>query len=328
MDSRGCPPVRLNGQIDTKNQEIEVLEAKKQEIDGNWRLGNHADGSRNEAYFQDKEQARRAVIDAKAEKLDLVTEKKELKEDYEAFEKGDISRVSLSFPEQFYYVMNQARWSDNILNLCFFTITALMGSGAVLIKTFVFETDSYSKKLQSLEDKASNEEQLKSAMNTSAQQIYYSLFNTDVMEERLKTKLQRLQDDFELEIETLARKLYDARAKQIGQKIREQAVSESINWDENELISTDVITVEQKDKFQFDQNEPESKSNKSSSRNQQYSSDDNVISAYSDPWLSKSQPDRNHKIENEENNISQVGKYDDYMTLFNEAELNNDHKRN
>jgi hypothetical protein len=303
---------KLDRKIAAKNNDIDILEVKKQKIDENWRLGNHADGSINKAYVRDKEQARQAIIYAKAEKLDLVTERKELKEDYEDFERGDIS-VSLSFPEQFYYVMNQARWSDNILNFCFFIITALMGSGGVLIKTFVFGTDSYTKKLQGLEDTATSEEELKYVMNTSAQQIYYSLFNTDVMGERMKTKLERYQREFESEIERQAQWLTDARIEQMSQKVREQAASEGIDWDysnriDNGFSQRNSHKTQQKNEF----NNRPSPNNKSS-----HSS--NFID---DPWLDRS----THSSKN--NNVSQVGKYEDFMTLFNDSEANDNNKHN
>jgi len=215
---------KVDGKIVNQENKIASLEKRKEEIDANWRFGNRADGSINESYFKDKERAREAVEKAEAEKLALISEKEELRQDYNSFKRGDISQVYLSFPEQFHYVMSEARFSDNLLNFFFFTITALMGAGAVLIKTFVFGTDSYAKKLQSLENTASNEEELKYVMNTSAKQIYYSLFNTDVMGERMKTKLQGLQREFESEIGRLAERLYDARTEQISQKVRQQAV--------------------------------------------------------------------------------------------------------
>jgi hypothetical protein len=315
MNSITAQIEKIEGKIATKSDEIDILEAKKQKIDENWRLGNHADGSINKAYVQDKEQARQAIIDAKAEKLALVTERKELKEDYEDFERGDISKVSLSFPEQFYYVMNQARWSDNVLNFCFFIITALMGSGGVLIKTFVFGTDSYTKKLQGLEDKATSEEELKYVMNTSAQQIYYSLFNTDVMGERIKTKLQRYQREFELEIERQAQWLYDARAEQMSQKVREQAASEGIDWDYSNLI--DVVNGFSKRNSHKTQQKNEF--NKRPSSNNKSSHSSNLTD---DPWLDRS----THSSKN--NNVSQVGSYEDFMTLFNDSEANDNHKHN
>jgi hypothetical protein len=309
---------KLEGKIATKNNDIDILEATKQKIDENWRLGNHADGSINKAYVQDKEQARQAIIDAKAEKLDLATERKELREDYEAFERGDISKVSLSFPEQFYYVMSQARWSDNVLNFCFFIITALMGSGSVLIKTFVFGTDSYTKKLQGLEDTATSEEELKYVMNTSAQQIYYSLFNTDVMGERMKTKLERYQREFESEIERQAQWLTDARIEQMRQKVREQAASEGLDWDysnriDNGFSKGNSHKTRQKNEF-----------NKHPSSNNKTGQSSN----FDDPWLDKSARSSKNKVENQKNNVPKVGKYEDFMTLFNDSEANDNHKHN
>ena len=57
--------------------------------------------------------------------------------------------------------------------------------------------DSYSKRLQRLENEARDEEEFKYAMNTSANQIYYSIFNTDVMSENMKAKLKYIQRQFE-----------------------------------------------------------------------------------------------------------------------------------
>ena len=222
---------KVEREIDKQNNEIAVVQEKKEKIDANWKLGGLADGSRNEAYFEDKEEARQAVIEAKAEKATLVEDKKNLKAEYAAYERGDLTKVSLSFPEQFYHMMSQARWTDNLLNLSFFTITALMGSGAVLIKTFVFGADSYTRKLQGLEEAAIYEQEVKSALNISAQQVYGDLFDTGVGNERLKTKLQRLQREFDSEVERMATWLYDERTKKMQQYIIEQAVSEDIQVD-------------------------------------------------------------------------------------------------
>ena len=326
MDRITAQIEKVDKKIANQENKITSLEKKKEKIDANWRFGNRADGSINEDYFKDKEQARQAVEKAKREKSDLVLEKKELKEEYRTFERGDISQVYLSFPEQFNYVMSEARFSDNLLNFLFFTITALMGAGAVLIKTFVFGTDSYTKKLQGLEDTASNEEELKYVMNTSAKQIYYSLFNTDVMGERMKSKLQRLQREFESEIERLAEWLCDARTEQISQKVQQQAVEEGLDWNYDHQISRhDTEELRQKGKAKrqpqkVTQKKDKSRKRRISEQKTNNSSDFSInIDRQSQDKFNRSKV---NNLENKSNGVLKIGTNEDFMTLFGKV----DHK--
>ena len=317
---------KVERKIDKQDHKITSLENKKEKIDANWKFGNRADGSINEAYFQDKEQARQEVIEAKAEKKAFANEKAKLREEYEAYERGDLSKVSLSFPEQFYYMMSQARWTDNLLNFSFFTITALMGSGAVLIKTFVFGADSYSKKLQALEDAASNEEKLKNAIHTSAKQIYYSLFNTDVMGAPIKTKLQRLQRDFESETERMATWLYEERTKQMRQQIHQQAVSEDLELNNNDLDLGSNNTsngLGQHDKGRRKSPQviqPNSKSNKRTLSEKKSKLGNHSSPKTNNSWQDKS-PHKNGNHETSNGKASpKIGKNEDFMTLFGDVD--------
>ena len=328
--------------IDEQNNKIAVLQKKKEQIDANWRFGNSADGSRNEAYFRDKEQARQDIIEAKAEKSTWVENKKILKEEYAAYERGDLSKVALSFPEQFYHMMSQARWTDNLLNLAFFTITALMGSGAVLIKTFVFGTDSYTKKLQALEDAANNEEELKNVLNTSAQQVYYSLFNTDVTSGRLKNKIQRLDREFELETERMATWLYEERIKQMQQQIRQQAIAENLEISNLEFDSSSSYRVANNEKPQNERKRKSpqifTKSDRSNSRFSKFhrdsltekksQNDKNVVTEIKKPKKDRPSSENGKQINNQENPSLKITKDEDFMTLFEDIDRQIDLEKN
>ncbi len=247
----------LMGAVQVKN--IEQVEDKIEKID--IKLDNKeialAEIAKKLDYYDSNSQLRVTVIDGepkpntqfidgheatqqtdeqtRAEKQLLLEEKQELKQQITAYEDGDLSKSSLKFPEQFNHVMTEARWTDNVLSFLFFTITALMGSGAVLIKTFVFTDDANSKRLERLEKEAKEEEQLKYVMKTSANQICYSVFNAEAMDEDLGNKLKTMQKQFETEVVELHQSFYDGRLAKMRTNIANQAAEEKISLINNSI---------------------------------------------------------------------------------------------
>ncbi|NEP78231.1 MAG: hypothetical protein F6K39_08580 [Okeania sp. SIO3B3] len=219
---------RKQQSIENKEDEIRELRANYKRIRGQHLQRFHADGTINQGYVKNEENARKAVEKAVKEKAELQEEKKELKEEKKAYERGDLTKTSMKFPNQFNYVMEEARWSDNLLILLFFIPTALMSSGAVLIKNLVFTNDSYSEILQRLEKEAKDQEKLKYVTNTSANQIYSSIFNMDAIDHNIRIKIKGLQDEFESDVVGIYKSLQNQRLAKIREQAEKQALEENI----------------------------------------------------------------------------------------------------
>jgi len=220
--------------IENKEEEIRKLRVNYDKIRSQYLQKYNADLTINESYVKNEENAIKALERAEEEKDELAQENKELKEEKKAYESGDLTKASLKFPDQFNYVMSEARWSDNLLSSLFFLVTALMGSGAVLIKNLVFTNDSYSEILKHLEEEAKYEDQLQYTMKTSANQIYYSLFNTDAMGQDIKTKVKELQDELESEVIEICKSSHE----KFLAKIREQAEKYALELDDKFASAT------------------------------------------------------------------------------------------
>ncbi len=165
----------------------------------------------NQQFINGQDSAQQALKEAINGKTLLDDDKKRLIKERTGFEQRDFTKAELTFPNQFNYIMNEARWTDNLLSFLFFAVTALMGSGAVLIKTLVFTDDSYSKALERLEHEAKDQEKMKYAMNKSANEVYYTVFNKDAMSQSMINRLKDVQDQFEHEVERVYESLYNER---------------------------------------------------------------------------------------------------------------------
>jgi hypothetical protein len=90
-------------------------------------------------------------------------------------------------------------------------------------------------------------------------------------------------------------------------KVREQAASEGLDWDYSNRIDNGFS------KRNPHKTRQKNELNKRPSSNNKSSHSSNLTD---DPWLDKS----THSSKN--NNVSQVGSYEDFMTLFNDSERN------
>jgi len=155
----------------------------------------------NLEFINGEKLAQQAVQQALEGKALLEDDKKGLIKEKQGVEQGDYTKTALKFPNQFNHMMNKARWTDNLLSFLFFAVTALMGSGAVLIKTLVFTDDAYSQLLERLENEAKDQQKMEYAMNKSANQVLYNFFNDDAVSQSLLDRLKNLQDRYDRRVE-------------------------------------------------------------------------------------------------------------------------------
>ena len=161
--------------------------------------------------YRGKTSAEEALDDARETKKELKADIEELKVDRKAYERGDLSKVGLSFPQRFQYFLEDASLSDKILSSLFLTVSIAMGTGAIIAKTFVMGSDSYASKWRRKEDEALDAESLAYVRNSAIAQVNQSIFNPDLMGGRIKTKVDSIQREYEDEIVLQVQQLHDAR---------------------------------------------------------------------------------------------------------------------
>ncbi|WP_146220292.1 DUF4407 domain-containing protein [Microcystis aeruginosa] len=180
----------------------------------------------NWEFINGEKLAQQALKKALEGKTPLEDDRERLIQEKQDFEQGDFTKAKLKFPDQFNYIMNDARWTDNLLSFLFFAVTALMGSGAVLIKTLVFTDDSYSQALERLEHEAKDQEKMKYAMNKSANEVCYTVFNEDAMSQSMINRLKDVQDQFEHEVERVYESLCNERLTKFKTEVERKKAEE------------------------------------------------------------------------------------------------------
>lgn len=281
------------------------------------------------------QQALRQALDGKAP---LEEDKKRLIEEKQAFEQGDFTKAALKFPDQFNYIMNEARWTDNLLSFLFFAVTALMGSGAVLIKTLVFTDDSYSQVLERLENEAKDQEKMEYAMNKSANQVYYTVFNDDAMSRSMIDRLRDVQDRFEHKAERAfesSRNELLAKMKLKWKKEGEEATSHTYR-----TTTINIPNTQTKSKIDSSENsqgrtpiddswESSSSNSKVKDKSQNYQKQKNGTSpttiqedTMDDPWESSSSNSKaKDKSQNyQKNGTDPTATQKDFMDIFNSVD--------
>ncbi len=216
--------------LEAKDTVIQELREKKESIDGRFKERFHADGTLNKGYVREQELVQADFEYARSEKEDLIQERNLLKEEIKAFEKGDLSKTNLKFTEQFHHVFTNSRGTDQILSFTVFLITATMGSSGVLIKTFLFDDDSYNRQLQRLEEQKKNEIDFQHAMNTSAAQFHYSILNTE-NSPSLKSQLKAMKTRYEQKKKDYYQALLEGLDTKYLNLVRQEAEKEGINLD-------------------------------------------------------------------------------------------------
>ncbi|MCA2708719.1 MAG: hypothetical protein IM473_01695 [Microcystis sp. M015S2] len=199
--------------------------------------------------------------------------------------------------------MNEARWTDNLLSFLFFAVTALMGSGAVLIKTLVFTDDSYSKALERLEHEAKDQEKMKYAMNKSANEVYYTVFNEDAMSQSMINRLKDVQDQFEHEVERVYESLCNERLTKFKTEVERKKAEEEAT---SHSYRTTTVNIPN----------PQTKPKSNSSKNLQGRTpiDDLWKSSFSTPKV------KNKSQNYQDNGTSKTATQEDIMNIFNSVD--------